>query len=388
MTKKSRIKLIVIAAIVVVALIIILRLVFGSKGSGVTMEYQTEKVVPATISTTVTATGTIEPVNEVEVGTQVSGIISKVYVDYNSVVKKGQEIAELDRTNLESELASAKVNLAREKDLHKKGYVSDDEYDNALLSYSKALETYNTQKQTVNRAETNLGYATITSPIDGIVLTKSIEEGQTVASSFSTPTLFTIARDLTNMRVIADVDEADIGDVRAGQKVTFTVDAYPDDTFNGTVTQVRQEGTEESNVVTYEVVISAPNPDLKLKPKLTANVSIYTKEINNVLSVPSKALHFTPTKQTINKGEKIVDCQGDKKLWVKEKNVLKAYPVKTGITNGIRTEILSGVKQGTAVITGSKAITPGDDLQSDDSSDSERSPFAPGPRGNKNKKSK
>lgn len=402
MTKKSRIKLIVIAAIVVVALIIILRLVFGSKGSGVTMEYQTEKVVPATISTTVTATGTIEPVNEVEVGTQVSGIISKVYVDYNSVVKKGQVIAELDRTNLESELASAKanlasaasdlkyqkVNLAREKDLHKKGYVSDDEYDNALLSYSKALETYNTQKQTVNRAETNLGYATITSPIDGIVLTKSIEEGQTVASSFSTPTLFTIARDLTNMRVIADVDEADIGDVRAGQKVTFTVDAYPDDTFNGTVTQVRQEGTEESNVVTYEVVISAPNPDLKLKPKLTANVSIYTKEINNVLSVPSKALHFTPTKQTINKGEKIVDCQGDKKLWVKEKNVLKAYPVKTGITNGIRTEILSGVKQGTAVITGSKAITQGDDLQSDDSSDSERSPFAPGPRGNKNKKSK
>ena len=161
----------------------------------------------------------------------------------------------------------------------------------------------------MSRAQTNLGYATITSPIDGVVLSKDIEEGQTVASSFSTPTLFTIAHDLTDMRVIADVDEADIGEVREGQRVTFTVDTYPDDTFEGTVTQVRQQGEEESNVITYEVVISAPNKELKLKPKLTANVNIYTKEVNNVLSVPSKALHFTPTKETTNKGEKIKRLQ-------------------------------------------------------------------------------
>jgi HlyD family secretion protein len=403
MTKKSKIKIAAIVIALIACAAIVLATTRGGGKGEISLVYETAKVEPATISTSVTATGTIEPVNEVEVGTQVSGIISKIYVDYNSVVKKGQVIAELDRTNLESELTSAKANLTsakseldyqttnlkRIKELHGKGYVSDDEYDNALLNYKKALESYKGQQQTVSRAQTNLGYATITAPIDGVVLSKDIEEGQTVASSFSTPTLFTIAHDLTDMRVIADVDEADIGGVHEGQRVSFTVDAYPDDTFSGTVTQVRQQGEEESNVVTYEVVISAPNKDLKLKPKLTANVNIYTQEVTNVLSVPSKAMHFTPTKQTINKGEKIKDCNATNKVWVKNGNVLTAYAVKVGMTNGIRTEILSGVKQGTEVIIGSKAKAEAEaEVSSDESSgdDEERSPFAPGPRKNNNKK--
>lgn len=403
MTKKSKIKIAAIVIALIACAAIVLATTRGGGKGEISLMYETAKVEPATISTSVTATGTIEPVNEVEVGTQVSGIISKIYVDYNSVVKKGQVIAELDRTNLESELTSAKANLTsakseldyqttnlkRIKELHGKGYVSDDEYDNALLNYKKALESYKGQQQTVSRAQTNLGYATITAPIDGVVLSKDIEEGQTVASSFSTPTLFTIAHDLTDMRVIADVDEADIGGVHEGQRVSFTVDAYPDDTFSGTVTQVRQQGEEESNVVTYEVVISAPNKDLKLKPKLTANVNIYTQEVTNVLSVPSKAMHFTPTKQTINKGEKIKDCNATNKVWVKNGNVLTAYAVKVGMTNGIRTEILSGVKQGTEVIIGSKAKAEAEaEVSSDESSgdDEERSPFAPGPRKNNNKK--
>lgn len=397
MSKKSKIKVGAVVAIIVVAAIAALKL-GGRSAKDISIVYETGKVDTATISTSVTATGTIEPVNEVEVGTQVSGIISKIYVDYNSVVKKGQVIAELDRTNLESELASAKANLAsaksdlnyqttnlkRVKDLHAKGFVSDDEYDTARLNYNKALESYRGLQQTVNRAQTNLGYATITSPIDGVVLGKDVEEGQTVASSFSTPTLFTIAHDLTDMRVIADVDEADIGEVREGQRVAFTVDAYPDDTFYGAVTQVRQQGEEESNVVTYEVVISAPNKDLKLKPKLTANVNIYTKEIAGVLSVPSKALHFAPTKETVNKGEKIEDANAQNKVWVKNGNVLKAYPVKIGTTNGIRTQILSGLSRGQEIIVSSKASA--DIEAADESSNSERSPFAPGPRGNRNKR--
>ncbi len=399
MTKKAKTRIGIIVVIAAIAVFAIIKFTTGGDKGGLNLIYETAKVEPATISTSVTATGTIEPVNEVEVGTQVSGIISKIYVDYNSVVKKGQVIAELDRTNLESELTSAKANLAsaksdlnyqttnlkRVKELHKKGFVSDDEYDNAQLNYNKALETYKGQQQNVSRAQTNLGYATITAPIDGVVLSKDIEEGQTVASSFSTPTLFTIAHDLTDMRVIADVDEADIGDVREGQRVSFTVDAYPDDTFEGTVTQVRQQGEEESNVVTYEVVISAPNKDLKLKPKLTANVNIYTKEEKNVLSVPSKALHYTPTKETINKGEKIKDCNGTNKVWVKEANVLKAYSVKVGTTNGIRTQIISGVKQGAEVITGSKAQAEVSETTDESNDDSERSPFAPGPRKNDKK---
>lgn len=369
----------------------------GGKEKTAVVDYETARVEKATIGNSVTATGTIEPVTKVEVGTQVSGIIDKIYVDYNSVVHKGQIIAELDKTNLMSELNSAKSNLAgaksdldyqranykRIKALYDKELVSGNEYDTALLSLRQAESTYAQRKEAVSKAQTNLGYAIITSPIDGIIISKAVEEGQTVAASYSTPTLFTIAQDLTDMRVIADVDEADIGEVAVGQRVSFTVDAYPGETFEGKVTQVRLEATTESNVVTYEVVISASNKDLKLKPGLTANVTIYTLERNNILSVPTKALRFTPAQEMLNPGEKIQDCQGVHKVWVREGKTIKAYAVKTGITNGTRTQIVSGIKAGAEVITEVKAATNTDNNQAEADNNSESSPFAPGPRKNK-----
>ncbi len=329
------------------------------------VSFETAKVENSNIHTSITATGTIEPVTSVTVGTQVSGIVAKLYVDYNSVVKKGQVIAELDRTNLISELNTAKANLSsaqssaayelanynRYKTLYDKGLVSADDYESAQLSYRKAKEQVNTASESVRKAQTNLGYATITSPIDGVILSKAVEEGQTVAASFNTPELFVIAQDLTDMRVIADIDEADIGGVKEGQRVSFTVDAFPEDSFEGAVTQVRQQATTESNVVTYEVVISAPNADLKLKPGLTANVTIFTLERNNVLAVPSKALRFQPNEALLQKGESISDCEGDHKLWTKEGMVFKAHKVEIGTSNGMMTEITGGIKQGTEVLT-------------------------------------
>lgn len=388
-------KWMLIVACVVVLAAIVYALTGGKKEAPV-MDYETARVEKATIGNSVTATGTIEPVTKVEVGTQVSGIIDKIYVDYNSVVHKGQIIAELDKTNLMSELNSAKSNLAgaksdldyqranykRIKALYDKELVSGNEYDTALLSLRQAESTYAQRKEAVSKAQTNLGYAIITSPIDGIIISKAVEEGQTVAASYSTPTLFTIAQDLTDMRVIADVDEADIGEVEVGQRVSFTVDAYPGETFEGQVTQVRLEATTESNVVTYEVVISASNKDLKLKPGLTANVTIFTLERNNIVSVPTKALRFTPTKEMLNPGEKIEDCQGVHKVWVREGKTLKAYAVKTGITNGTRTQIVSGIKEGAEVIVEMKA-TSADAEQEGAGDNSESSPFAPGPRKNK-----
>ena len=304
-------------------------------------------------------------------------------------------IAELDKTNLISELNTAKANLSsaqsslkyetenykRYKTLFDKGLVSADEYENARLSYDKALQTVNTSKESVQKAQTNLGYATITSPIDGVVLSKAVEEGQTVAASFSTPELFTIAQNLTDMRVIADVDEADIGDVKEGERVTFTVDAYPNDTFEGEVTQVRQEATTTNNVVTYEVVISAPNNDLKLKPGLTANVTIYTAEKQGVLSVPSKALRFTPTQETVGK-MKIQDVNGKNKVWTIEGNTIKAHTVQIGMSDGINTEIISGISEGSIIVTGVEEIS----ADAGPAETQERSPFAPGPPGRNKKK--
>ena len=326
-------------------------LVVFEHGKKEEVSFETARVTPANIQNSITATGTIEPVTSVTVGTQVSGIVSKLYVDYNSVVKKGQVIAELDKTNLTSELNTAKANLAsaqsalayqtanfnRYNTLYKKGLVSTNDYDNAQLTYKQAREQVAQSKENVRRAQTNLGYATITSPIDGIVLSKSVEEGQTVAASFSTPELFTIAKDLTNMQVVANVDEADIGDVKQGERVSFTVAAYPDDTFEGTVTQVRQEAKTTNNVVTYEVVINAPNAELKLKPGLTANVTIYTAERQGVLSVPSKALRFTPTKETVG-DRKIIDTNGKNKVWTIEGNTFRAHAVNIGMTDGTHTD--------------------------------------------------
>ena len=377
-----------------IAFIFLLALTSCSKKQ--TVNYVSSTVEKTDIKTTITATGTIEPVTQVEVGTQVSGIIDKIYVDYNTVVKKGQVIAELDKTNLQSEYTSAQSNLAnaqsnltyqtanynRYKTLYEKGLVSANDFESARLSYQQAKSTVKIQQQNVAKARTNLGYATITAPIDGIVLNKAVEEGQTVASSFSTPTLFTIAKDLTDMRVIADIDEADIGGVSQGQHVTFTVDAYPDDVFEGSVTQVRQEATTESNVVTYEVVISAPNQDLKLKPGLTANVTIYTLEKNGVLAIPSKALRFSPSEKLLTKEQSIEDCNAKNKVWKKEGNVFKAYPVNTGITNGTLTEVLSGLKAGDKILTEISAVSTADEEESQDN----QNPFMPSHKNDKKDK--
>ena len=388
-------KALVIAAVAAIATLAVWLLSGGKKEEKIT--FDTAAVAPANIMNSITATGTIEPVTSVTVGTQVSGIVSKLFVDYNSVVKKGQVIAELDKTNLMSQLNTAKTQLAtaqsqlnyqsanykRYKTLFEKGLVAADDFDNAKLSYTQAKEQVVSAKEEVQRAQTNLGYATITSPIDGVVLSKSVEEGQTVAASFSTPELFTIAQDLTNMQVVADVDEADIGDVKEGERVTFTVDAYPDDTFEGEVKQVRQEATTTNNVVTYEVVISAPNADLKLKPGLTANVTIYTAERKGVLSVPSKALRFIPQKETVGK-MKIVDAANAKnKVWTIEGNSIVAHKVNIGMTDGTNTQIVGGIAEGTKVITGLN-VTGGEEKMPMEAQ-GEKSPFAPGPPG-KNKR--
>lgn len=388
-------KALVIAAVAAITALAVWLLSGGKKEETIT--FDTAAVAPANIMNSITATGTIEPVTSVTVGTQVSGIVSKLFVDYNSVVKKGQVIAELDKTNLMSQLNTAKTQLAtaqsqlnyqtanykRYKTLFEKGLVAADDFDNAKLSYTQAKEQVVSAKEEVQRAQTNLGYATITSPIDGVVLSKSVEEGQTVAASFSTPELFTIAQDLTNMQVVADVDEADIGDVKEGERVTFTVDAYPDDTFEGEVKQVRQEATTTNNVVTYEVVISAPNADLKLKPGLTANVTIYTAERKGVLSVPSKALRFTPQKETVGK-MKIVDAANAKnKVWTIEGNSIVAHKVNIGMTDGTNTQIVGGIAEGTKVITGLNVM--GGEEKMPMEAQGEKSPFAPGPPG-KNKR--
>lgn len=388
-------KALVIAAVAAIAALAVWLLSGGKKEEKIT--FDTAAIAPANIMNSITATGTIEPVTSVTVGTQVSGIVSKLFVDYNSVVKKGQVIAELDKTNLMSQLNTAKTQLAtaqsqlnyqtanykRYKTLFEKGLVAADDFDNAKLSYTQAKEQVASAKEEVQRAQTNLGYATITSPIDGVVLSKSVEEGQTVAASFSTPELFTIAQDLTNMQVVADVDEADIGDVKEGERVSFTVDAYPDDTFEGEVKQVRQEATTTNNVVTYEVVISAPNADLKLKPGLTANVTIYTAERKGVLSVPSKALRFTPQKETVGK-MKIVDVANAKnKVWTIEGNSIVAHKVNIGMTDGTNTQIVGGIAEGTKVVTGLN-VTGGEEKMPMEAQ-GEKSPFAPGPPG-KNKR--
>ena len=387
--KKGWIGIGVVAVIVIFALV---KCTGGKKEEKIS--FDTAKVEKTNIQTSITATGTIEPVTSVTVGTQVSGIVSHLYVDYNSVVKKGQVIAELDRTNLISELNTAKANLSsaqsslnyqlsnynRYKELYNKGLVSADEFESARLQYLQAKEQVNTSKESVQKAQTNLGYATITSPIDGVILSKSVEEGQTVAASFNTPELFVIAQDLTDMRVIADIDEADIGGVKEGQRVSFTVDAFPDDQFEGRVTQVRQQATTESNVVTYEVVISAPNNDLKLKPGLTANVTIFTLEKNDVLAVPSKALRFHPNEALLQKGETIEDCEGDHKLWTKEGTVFKAHKVEVGTSNGIMTEITGGMKVGTEILTDFNISGGAGEAEQQQAGN----PFMPRPGGNRN----
>lgn len=384
---------------------------FTDKTSKGGIRLETAKVGRSSISNTVTATGTVEPVTEVEVGTQVSGIIDKLYADYNDVVKAGQLIAEMDKVNLKAELASAQAqlasskseyeyqqkNYARNKILFEKKLISDSDYETSTYNYEKAKAAYEQNQAAMVKVNRNLEYATITSPIDGVVINRAVEEGQTVAAGFETPTLFTIAADLTKMQVIADVDEADIGNVENGQRVSFTVDAYPNDVFEGTVTQIRLGDSESSSsassststVVTYEVVISAENPDLKLKPRLTANVTIFTLERDNVLTVPTKSLRFVPDAEILAQLGYIVTeagteaPAGKRLVWIRNGQELKPKAVTVGSTSGNMIEITDGLSEGEelAVDLEASSVTPTAE------SGTERSPFMPGPPGsNKNKK--
>ncbi len=404
---KKKIILIAIAIIVVVGAGFWL---FGGAKAKHKVTYETATINKGEISESVTATGTIEPVTEVEVGTQVSGIIDKIYADYNSTVTKGQLIAEMDRVTLQTELASQraayngakaeyeyqKKNYERNKGLHEKQLISDTDYEQSLYNYEKAKSSYESSQAAVAKAERNLSYTVITSPIDGVVISRDVEEGQTVASGFETPTLFTIAADLTQMQVVADVDEADIGGVEEGQRATFTVDAYPNDVFEGVVTQIRLGDASSSNtatssttVVTYEVVISAHNPDLKLKPRLTANVTIYTLDRKDVLCVPARALRFTPEKPLIGDDDIVKDSEGEHKLWTREGNIFTAHPVEVGISNSINTEIISGISEGTVVVTEATiGRMPGDNgmPEANQGASGEKSPFMPGPPGGNKKK--
>lgn len=388
------VKKILIPVLVVVVIAVGIYLLATRSKAPQKMSYKTTEVRCGSIVNTVTATGTIEPIIQVEVGTQVSGIIENIYVDYNSIVKEGQIIAELDRTTLEAELESSTAtleankteyeyqekNFNRIKGLHEKNMVSDTDYETAEYQYKTAKSNYEKSQSDMTRVRQNLAYATITSPIDGVVIDREVEEGQTVASSFNTPTLFTIANDLRQMRVIADVDEADIGVVKEGQKAMFTVDAFPEDQFNGTVTQVRLQPTTESNVVTYEVVVDAPNPDLKLKPGLTANLTIYTMQKDSVLVVPLRALRFTPegvdTPTTDSVDAKL------KTLWVPSASGPQPKQVTVGSNDGIFAEVSGPIKEGDQIIT---AVELGVPSVSD--SQQESNPFMPGPPDrDKNKK--
>ena len=367
-----------------------------SKNSVVVVSAQPAKM--GSIANVVTATGTIEPIQQVEVGTQVSGEVKKVYVDYNSQVKAGQLIAELDKTNLKVSVSEAQIsyekalnelnyikkNYERQKSLYADKLISEADFDEISYKYNNAKSSLTQSKASLDKAKTNLGYADIYSPVDGVVLSKSIEEGQTVAASFNTPTLFTIAQDLTKMQVEADIDEADIGQIKVGQRVTFTVDAFQNDVFNGKVVQVRLDPKVTSNVVTYTVIIEADNPDLKLMPGLTATVSIYTLEISNVLTIPESALNYKIDFELLekyyaqngvkmerpempkdsasfkkrSKGEK-PDKRGNF-VWVISDKKLERKPVTIGESDEINYQVISGLSENDSVVTSLKSVTKKD----------------------------
>lgn len=371
----------------------------ASCGSKEQVTLDSAVVERGTLSETVTATGTVESVTQVDVGTQVTGIIDKLYADYNSIVKKGELLAEIEKTLLQSDLRSAEANVEsarltyeynltnfnRDKALHDKQLISDYEFETSKKDLQVSKASYDKAVADRVRAAKNLNYAEIYSPIDGIVISREVEVGQTVVSSMNVANLYVIA-DLDNMQVIGDVDEADIGQVKMGQKVTFSVDAYPDDLFEGKVTQVRLNPTTESNVVTYEVVVAASNPDHKLIPGLTANLTIYVMSEDDVLLVPNNVFSFEPEEFEGNKslpvpGDPASIEPGQKSVWLVDGNQLVNRAVTVGSTNGIRTVIESGLKEGDRVATSYEHNVPGMA-----GSDAAKSPFTPQPPGSKKKK--
>ena len=359
-------------------------------------ELETVTIQPQSLSEIVTATGTMESVTSVDVGTQVTGLISNLYVDFNDEVKKGQLIAEIDKTVLQSELQSADATLAsakatydytrrnfeRDKALHAEKLISDYDYQTSQKDYEVAKMAYEKSQADRVRAAKNLTYAEITAPIDGIVVSREVEEGQTVVSSMNVASLYVIA-DLDHMQVVGAVDEADIGQVKVGQHVSFTVDAYPEDTFTGTVTQVRISPTTTNNVVTYEVIVSTTNPDHKLIPGMTANLSIYTLELENTIAVPLKALKFEPMQG--EEGSKLptpvpLKNNTENSVWVVRDGKLMQTAVSLGMKNSVYQQITSGLKQGDQVALQYQEISKGESGQK-----AQENPFMPKPPGAKKK---
>lgn len=392
MERKTKKRLIIWGIVGAILILLVIFMMMG-KGKGSFVMLETDAARTDSIEITVTATGEIQPVYKVEVGTQVSGIVEKLYVDYNSHVKKGDLLAELDRSTLQEQVNQAQANLSnaqstltlseqnyqRIKALYDNKAATQASFEEASNQYIQAKNQVTTAKSDLQRAQVNLSYSRIYSPIDGIVLSKSVEQGQTVASSFSTPTIFTIANNLQQMQVEANVDEADIGQVKEGQTVTFTVDAYPNDVFTGTVKQIRLEPKVTSNVVTYTVIIDAPNPEEKLMPGMTASVSIIIeKEIG--VTVPMESLYFTLKEETIQmlskhgmtfnslfkNEEELTNSLKDitkKSIWVKKGNVYEQRMVSIGIDDGAKCIIPEGVTAGEEIVVGERQLTPGNAKQ-------------------------
>jgi len=400
--------------------------------------FETSQVTKGSITNVVTPTGTLEAITSVQVGTQVSGIVKKLYADFNSPVKKGEVLAELDKVSLKSSVDQALASLDqskaemeyqtsnynRTKALYDKALIAQSDFDLSKYNYEQAKASLKTAQANYDRSMVNLGYATIYSPIDGVVTNRAVEEGQTVASSFSTPEIFTIAQDLTQMKVEANVDETDIGQVKVGQRVEFTVDAYPDEKFAGTVSQIRLKPTTTSNVVTYTVIINAPNPDLKLLPGMTASITVYVEEVKDVLTVPYKAIKFTPASDYMAKMFKGMKRGGmappagamaqrpsgmpqggsmpsgmqpgsmpsgmphmnggngsfvkPTMVWVKEGDNIHPVPVVLGTNDGTITEVKSGLKEGDAVVTSMKLESAKAAKKSDTASSNPFMPKRPG----------
>jgi len=361
--------------LIIILVIIALIVVFNTVRKGTGSDYITKPVTLENITQYVEASGTIKPINTIAVGTQVSGTVARIYADYNSVVKKGDLLAELDPSLFQANVdqSSAKLNNAsatyqkavstlnykrnnyqRYKHLYEKNYVSKDEVELAQANYLQAQAEVAAARAEVNAAQaalnnnmTNLRYSKITSPVDGTVISRAVDVGQTVAASFNTPTLFEVAKDLTQMQIETSVSEADIGRIKVGQKANYTLDGYQDRTFEGTVTQVRLASTTTNNVVTYTVIVSVDNSEGLVIPGMTANVSIITDKVDNVMCVPKQALKFTPAKET-----KKYEKQG---VWIKTATGLKRYDVELGVSDDNNTQIISDeIKAGDKVAMGSK----------------------------------
>jgi len=369
--------------------------------------FETVTVKRGNVSNTVTATGTIQAIKTVAVGTQVSGVVSKIYADFNSHVKKGQLLAEIDKAPLLSNLENAQAALdnakaeltfqtstyTKSKALYDKNLIAQSDYDQALYNYKKAEANMVTAKTGYEKSKINLDYASIYSPIDGVVLNRAVDEGQTVAASFSTPTLFSIANDLTQMQVEANIDEADIGQIRQGQKVDFTVDAFPELKFVGEITQIRLQPITTNNVVTYTVIVKAPNPDMKLMPGMTANITAVIEDAKDILTVPANALRFKPDSALIENyrfslpekerasltAKPALPNEKQTLIWVKKGNNFYSIPVVVGISDGITSELKSGVAEGEEIIISMEATT-------DAAKKAASSPFMPKRPGSSTKK--